>query len=104
MTTKEPGLDYRHGKGIFLFSTAPRTAFWDHIAFRGLFTRGIKRQRREADHSTPFSEEVPPLSQRCFFLRYVYCSTLKQTIRSSETSVNFYQNTRRHISEANVLN
>jgi hypothetical protein len=73
MTTKERGLDYQQGKGNFLFSIAPRTALGDHTAFRGLFNRGIKRQRREADHSPPSSEEVkngvvtPPVSsQRCF--------------------------------------
>jgi hypothetical protein len=56
-----PGFDSRQGQGIFLLSTASRLALGPTRPHRkwvpGLF-HGVKRQRREADHSPPPSTEV----------------------------------------------
>jgi hypothetical protein len=54
--------DSRRGLGIFLFTTATRTALgptqppmqW----VPGALSLGVKRPGREADHSTPSSAEV----------------------------------------------
>jgi hypothetical protein len=56
------GFDSRRGPGIFLFTTAYRTALgptqpsiqW----VPGALSLGLKQPRREADHSPPFSAEV----------------------------------------------
>jgi hypothetical protein len=56
------GFDSRRGLGIFLFTTASRTALgptqppiqW----VTGALSLGIKRQGREADYSPPSSAEV----------------------------------------------
>jgi hypothetical protein len=56
------GFDSRQGLGIFLFTTASRTALgptqppiqW----LSGALSLGVKRQRREADHSSPSGTEV----------------------------------------------
>jgi hypothetical protein len=56
------GFDSRRGLGIFLFTTASRTALgptqppiqW----VLGALSLGVKRSGREADHSPPFSAEV----------------------------------------------
>jgi hypothetical protein len=56
------GFDSRRGLGIFLFTTASRTALeptqppiqW----VPGALSLGEKRPRREADHSPPSSAEV----------------------------------------------
>jgi hypothetical protein len=56
------GFDPRRGLGIFLFTTASRTALgptrppiqW----VKGALTLGVKRPGREADHSPPSSAEV----------------------------------------------
>jgi hypothetical protein len=56
------GFDFRRGLGIFLFTTASRTALgptqppiqWEP----GAFTLGVKRPGREADHSPPSNAEV----------------------------------------------
>jgi hypothetical protein len=56
------GFDSRRGLGIFLFTTATRTALvltqppiqW----VPGALSLGVKRPRREADHSPPSSAEV----------------------------------------------
>jgi hypothetical protein len=49
------GFDSRWGLGIFLFTTASRTALGP--TQRGL-SLGVKRQGREADHSPPPSAQV----------------------------------------------
>jgi hypothetical protein len=57
-----PGFDSRRGLGIFLFTTASRTALgptqlpiqWVPVAL----SLGVKRPGREADHSPPSSAEV----------------------------------------------
>jgi hypothetical protein len=56
------GLDSRRGLGIFLFTTASRTAL-GHTQLpiqwvTGTLSLGVKRARREADHSPPSSAEV----------------------------------------------
>jgi hypothetical protein len=56
------GFDSRRGLGIFLFNTASRTALgltqppiqWIPVAL----SLGVKRPRRETDHSPPSSAEV----------------------------------------------
>jgi hypothetical protein len=56
------GFDSRRGLGIFLFNTASRMALgptqpptqW----VPGALSLGVKRQRRESDHSPPSSAEV----------------------------------------------
>jgi hypothetical protein len=56
------GFDSRRGRGIFLFTTASRTALgptqppiqW----VAGALFLGVKRSGREADHSPPSSAEV----------------------------------------------
>jgi hypothetical protein len=56
------GFDSRRGLGIFLFTTASRTAleptkppiYW----VAGAPSLGVKRPGREADHSPPSSAEV----------------------------------------------
>jgi hypothetical protein len=56
------GFDSRRGLGIFLFTTASRTALgptqppiqW----VPGTLSLGLKRQGRETDHSSPPSAEV----------------------------------------------
>jgi len=56
------GFDSRRGLGIFLFTTASRTALgltqppiqW----VTGALSLGVKRPEREADHSPPSSAEV----------------------------------------------
>jgi hypothetical protein len=56
------GFDFRQGLGIFIFTTASKTALgptqppmqW----VPGALSLGIKRPGREADHSTPSSAEV----------------------------------------------
>jgi hypothetical protein len=56
------GFDSRRGLGIFLFTTAFRTALgptqppiqW----IPGAFSLGVKRPGREADHSPPSSAEI----------------------------------------------
>jgi hypothetical protein len=56
------GFDYWQGLGIFLFTTASRTALGPtqpRIQWvPGALSLGVKRPRREADHSPPSSAEV----------------------------------------------
>jgi hypothetical protein len=56
------GLDSRRGLGIFLFTTAYRTALWPTQPpiqwLPGELSLGVKRPRLEADHSHPSSAEV----------------------------------------------
>jgi hypothetical protein len=56
------GFDYRRGLGIFLFTTASRTALWltqPHIQWvTGAVSLRVKRPGRKADHSPPSSAEV----------------------------------------------
>jgi hypothetical protein len=56
------GFDSRRGPGIFLFTTASRTAMGPtHPPIQwvpGALSLGIKRPGREADHSPPSSAEV----------------------------------------------
>jgi hypothetical protein len=75
-TIRAPGFDSRRGLGIFLFTTASRTALgptkppiqW----VPGALSLGVKRPGREADHSPPSSVEVtmsgatPSLPQDAF--------------------------------------
>jgi hypothetical protein len=57
-----PGFDSRQGLGIFLFTTASRTALGPtqpHIQWvPGALSMGVKRPVRESDHSPPSSAEV----------------------------------------------
>jgi hypothetical protein len=54
--------DYRRGLGVFLFTTASRTALGPTQlpiqSILGVLYLGIKRPRSEADHSSPSSAEV----------------------------------------------
>jgi hypothetical protein len=56
------GFDYLLGLGVFLFTTASRTAMRPtQPLFQwvgGALSLGVKRPRREADHSPPSSAEV----------------------------------------------
>jgi hypothetical protein len=56
------GFDSRLGLGIFLFTTASRTALGPtHPLMQwvpGALSLGVKRPGREADHSPPSSAEV----------------------------------------------
>jgi hypothetical protein len=56
------GFDSQRGLGIFLFTTASRTALGPTQppiqCIPGALSLGIKRPGREADHSPPFSVEV----------------------------------------------
>jgi hypothetical protein len=56
------GFDSRQGLGIFLFTTASRTALWPTQPpaqwVAGAFSLGVKRPEREANHSPPSSAEV----------------------------------------------
>jgi len=57
----DQGFEHRHGWGIFLFTTASRTAFgptqppiqW----VPGSISLDVKHQKREVDHSPPSSAE-----------------------------------------------
>jgi hypothetical protein len=90
------GFDSRLGLGIFLFTTASRTALGPtHPPIQwvpAVLSLGVKRPGREADHSTPSSAEVknawsytstPPyvfvawcsLKHRDNFLLYLYKNT-----------------------------
>jgi hypothetical protein len=61
-TIKVIGFDFRRGLGIFLFITTSRTALGPTQSaiqwVPGALSLGVKRQRREADHSPPSSAEV----------------------------------------------
>jgi hypothetical protein len=56
------GLDDRQGLGIFLFTTASRTALGPTQPpiqrVRGALSLGVKRPERESDHSPPSNAEV----------------------------------------------
>jgi hypothetical protein len=56
------GFDSRQWLGIFLFTTASRTALWPtELPIQwvpGALSLGIKRPKHEADHSSPSSAEV----------------------------------------------
>jgi hypothetical protein len=56
------GFDYRQGLGIFLFTTASRTALGPTQSpiqwVTGALSLGVKLPGREADHSPPSSAEV----------------------------------------------
>jgi hypothetical protein len=56
------GFDSRRGLGIFLFSTVSRTALGSTQPpiqwVPGALSLGVKRPRREADHSPPSSVDV----------------------------------------------
>jgi hypothetical protein len=56
------GFDSRRGLGIVLFTTASRTALWPAQPpiqwVPEALSLGVKRPRREADHSPPSSAEV----------------------------------------------
>jgi hypothetical protein len=56
------GFDSRRGLGIFLFTTASRTALWPTQPpiqwVPGALSLGEKRPAREADHSPPSSVEI----------------------------------------------
>jgi hypothetical protein len=85
LRTGQPGFNSRQGQQIFLFSTAPRpnlgpTQFPSQWILRTLAS-GVKRQRREADHSPPPNAELkdggalPPLSPY-FFMAWclIHCA------------------------------
>jgi hypothetical protein len=59
------GFDSRRGLGIFLFTTASRTALEPTQPpiqlVPGVLSLGVKRPGREADHSPPSSAEVEEL-------------------------------------------
>jgi hypothetical protein len=56
------GFDSRRGLGIFLFTTAARTALGPTqspiLWVPGALSLGVKRSGRETDHSSPSSAEV----------------------------------------------
>jgi hypothetical protein len=56
------GFDFRRGLGIFLFTTASRTALGPTQPLiqwvQGAISLGVKRPGREADHSLRYSAEV----------------------------------------------
>jgi hypothetical protein len=56
------GFDFRRGLGIFLFTTASRTALGPTQStiqwVQGAVSLGLKRPGREAGHSPPSSAEV----------------------------------------------
>jgi hypothetical protein len=64
------GFDFRRGLGIFLFTTASRTAVdptqppihW----VPGVLSLGVKRPGRDVDHSPPSSAEVKESAELCF--------------------------------------
>jgi hypothetical protein len=67
------GFDSRRGLGIFLFTTASRTALGPtQLPIQwapGVLSLGVKRPGREADHSPPSSAEVKECVEfeiRCF--------------------------------------
>jgi hypothetical protein len=70
------GFDSRRGLGIFLFTTASRTALglaqppiqWVTEAL----SLGVKRPGREADHSPPSSAEVKNTWSYTSLLQYVF--------------------------------
>jgi hypothetical protein len=59
---ERPGLDPRNGQEIFLFSITSRPALVSPQPLiqwvQGATSPGVKRQEREADHSSPYSAEV----------------------------------------------
>jgi hypothetical protein len=79
------GLDSRRGQGIFLFTTASRTALelsQPRIQWvPGDLSLGVKRPGREADHSPPSNAEIkmsgtiPPLPQ---YALMAWCSVKAQ--------------------------
>jgi hypothetical protein len=70
------GFDSRWGLGIFLFTTASRTALgptqppiqW----VPGALSLGVKRSGREADHSPPSSAEVKEFVELYLHSHYVF--------------------------------
>jgi hypothetical protein len=77
------GFDLRRGLGIFLFTTASRTALGPTQSpiqwVLGALSLGVKRLWREADHSPPSSAE----SRMCGVIHplppYAWCSVIKST-------------------------
>jgi hypothetical protein len=70
------GFDFRRGLGIFLFTTASRTALvftqppiqW----VQGAFSVGVERPGREANHSPPSSAEVKECVELYLHSQYVF--------------------------------
>jgi hypothetical protein len=81
--------------------------------FRGTYCLHLQgRRASQASHQEETSRKKSSLWRQCvrrsisclLLVSVAYCLTLKmEAVRSSDTSVNFYRTTRRHIPEVSIL-